>query len=93
MSNTKRDTGRVFGIVKDAHTVTAREKLVDLRAPAKPVSSAVLILHDVAPQKTLDDMDHTKLGHDVFGRSCQARRQQFPDWPFLCRELGALKLR
>ena len=49
MSNTKGNTSRVLGIIEATHTFTTRnDKSIHLKASAKPVSSAVLLLYEVA---------------------------------------------
>ena len=50
---------------------TARnKKAIHLRASAKPVGSAVLFLHEVAPHNAGWE-DHTRLDRKGFGRNCR----------------------
>ena len=63
------------------------KKQIHLRASAKPVRSALLLLREVAPKKMPDGDDHTRLVHKEFGQCCQVRRQQFPSRPSQSRPL------
>ena len=74
VSDAQAHTSRVFGILEKMHSTQA--------------SSAVLLLHVVAP-KSHSGAYHVTPVHKGPGRNCQAVRQRCPSLPSQCRRLGA----